>query len=56
MLARARVSAHAHTNLWQAEGNAPRCHGVVGLDCEDKLVVGRGLHSHMPAEVRHSES
>lgn len=46
-----RASVRACTDLWQAEGNAPRCHGVVGLDCEDILVVGCGLHRHVPARV-----
>lgn len=40
--------------LWQAEGNASRCHSVVGLDCEHILVVGCGFNSHMSAETGNS--
>lgn len=36
--------------LWQAEGDGPGCHSVVGLDCKHKLVVGRRLDSHVSAE------
>lgn len=45
------MAAHECVYLRQAEGDASSCHSVVGLDCEHKLVIGRGLHSHMSAET-----
>lgn len=45
------VTAHECVYLRQAEGDASSWHSMVGLDCEHKLVIGRGLHSHMSAET-----
>lgn len=46
------VGVIANVYLRQTEGDASRCHCVVGLDCKHKFVIGCGLHSHMSVEIR----
>lgn len=41
-------------HLWQVEADASRRHSVVSLDCKHILVIGRGLHNHMSAEMENT--